>query len=122
MPFLKISYFSRRHSFLRYPEQSEEAFGVKRGCFEKPQSDRPPKTNISCKNILPLKFSENETDRNAMLNADPLSHPDSNEKTRYCLGTRLQMRKDGKGSHKTIECTYHSLDLSEDGKLLKGEL
>ena len=54
-----------------------------------------------------------------MLNDDPLCHPDVDNKTRYCLGTRIQMKSDGKGSHKANECTFHNLDLSEEGKMIK---
>ena len=75
---------------------------------------------MPCKGIPPLQFSDGETNSNAMLDQDPLVDPDVTDKTRYCLGTRLQMHKNGKGSHKTLECSYHNLDLSKDGKLLEG--
>ena len=54
-----------------------------------------------------------------MRDIDPLVHPDSDECVRYCLGTRMQMKPDGKGSHKAAACTFHDLDLSEDGRMLK---
>lgn len=107
-----------RHSFLRYPAQSQKAFGQTRGCFQLPSSVKPRK-NIKCSDILPLDLSDNEPNRQAMLDSDPLVHPDTANMTRYCLGTRMQMKEDGKGSHKAVECSYHDLDLSEDGKMLK---
>ena len=103
----------------RYPEESRHAFGQKHGCFETPREDKPPTNNIDCPDIRPLIYSEEECNGSAMKDMDPLVHPDSSRKTRYCLGTRLQMRKDGKGSHKTLACTYHDLNNAQQGKMLK---
>ena len=115
--FIHISRYCR-HSFLRYPTQSQSAFGETRGCFEAPKNRKPNK-GISCPDILPLHMSDSQPNRDAMKNNDPLDHPDTKGKTRYCLGTRIQMKEGSKGSHKALECSYHDLDLSVEGKMLK---
>ena len=74
---------------------------------------------MACQSVLPLKFSDAPTNVSAMSDADPLIHPDSNDYTRYCLGNRIQMWSNAKGSHKAKECLYHDLDLCNDGKFLK---
>ena len=112
-------HFDSRHSFLRYPDHSQVAFGKKRGCFEPPSDDKLPSRNIKCSDITPLHLSDRVPNREAMRDIDPLVHPDSDERVRYCLGTRMQMKADGKGSHKAATCTFHDLDLSEDGRMLK---
>ena len=96
---------------------SRDAFDEKQGCMEKPREDRGPTKNISCKEILPLMFSENECNRDAMKDSNPLVHPDISTLTRYCLGTGLQMRE-GKPSHKTILCSYHDVNNAVEGKML----
>ena len=103
---------------MRYPEQSKLAFGEKLGCFELPREDKAPTKNISCPDILPLIYSDQDTNRDAMRSTNPLVHPDTSSLTRYCLGTGLQMRE-GKPSHKTIECSYHDVDNAKEGKMLK---
>ena len=110
-----------RHS-LNQPEYrvwSELAFGGKHGCFEMPSATRDPTSNIDCPDITPLKFSNNEVNREAMLVDSRLVHPDTGSTlTKYVLGTRLQMRK-GKTSHKLKTCEYHDVNLAVQGKLLK---
>ena len=113
-----ILYFCR-HSLLRYPEQSKQAFGEKHGCFELPSEDKAPSKHIQCKDILPIIYSDQDTNRDAMKDPNPLVHPDSTSLVRYCLGTGLQMRDSNKGSHKTISCSYHDVNNSEDGKMMK---
>lgn len=103
---------------MRYPDQSKLAFGKKRGCFQLPRDDKTPRKNISCKDILPLIYSEQEMNRDAMRSSNPLDHPDTTSPTRYCLGTGLQMRE-GKPSHKTVECSYHDVTNAVEGKMLK---
>lgn len=107
-----------RHSFSQYPVLSQLAFGEKLGCFEKPSSDKDPMPNIDCPDITPLMFCGNKVNRDAMKVDSRLVHPDTNSLTKYCLGTRLQMRK-GKTSHKLKTCEYHNANLSKQGKLLK---
>lgn len=109
-----------KHSFAQ-PEfrvLSELAFGEKHGCFERPSSTRDPTSNIDCPEITPLKFSGNQVNRDAMKVESRLVHPDTKSLTKYCLGTRLQMRT-GKTSHKLKTCLYHDANLSKQGKLLK---
>ena len=101
-----------------YASWSQEAFGEKHGCFEKPDSTRDPSKDIDCPDITPLKFSANKVNRDAMKVNNRLVHPDSPSLTRYCLGTRLQMRK-GKPSHRLKTCEYHNANLAKQGKLLK---
>ena len=114
------NYVNFRHSFLRYPEESKVAYGEKQGCFEKPDGSRTPRKNIDCPQITPLIYSDEVCNRDAMLEDNPLFHPDSSSLSRYCVGTRLQMRDGpGKGSHKSGECLYHDLNCSEQGKLVK---
>ena len=100
-----------RHARLRYPEHSRQAFGEKGGCFEAPSEEKEPSKNISCPDILPLMYSENKMNRDAMLSADPLVHPDTSSLTRYCLGTGLQMRE-GRQSHRSVQCSYHDANNS----------
>ena len=105
---------------MRYPVQSKIAFGTKKGCFEVPREDRDPSRNIECPDILPNIYNDQDCYREAMNDPNPLSHPDSSSKVRYCLGTGLQMRDEGgKGSHKTVECSYHNTDLANEGKFLR---
>ena len=73
-------------------------------------------TNI--KDILPLAHSEFPCRREAMLDPNPYSHPDTDNPTQYCLGTGLQMR-DSNTSHKSSACAYHDVSLAVNGKLLK---
>lgn len=68
--------------------------------------------------MLPLKYSEEPPFENAMVNDSPLVHTDSRSLTKYCLGTRLQM-KNPKKSHKLQTCKYHDADNAEQGKFLK---
>ena len=96
---------------------SELAFGEKHGCFEKP-SEKDPSKNVDCPEVLPLKYSEEPPFENAMVNDSPLVHTDSRSLTKYCLGTRLQM-KNPKKSHKLQTCKYHDADNAEQGKFLK---
>ena len=112
-----IIHCNLRHSFNRYPVLSELAFGEKHGCFEKP-SEKDPSKNVDCPEVLPLKYSEEPPFENAMVNDSPLVHPDSRSLTKYCLGTRLQM-KNPKKSHKLQTCKYHDADNAEQGKFLK---
>jgi hypothetical protein len=109
-----------RHSFSQpqYRVWSQLAFGQYHGCFEKPSSTKDPTSNIDCPEIKPLNFCDNKVNREAMNNDSRLVHPDSSSLTKYCLGTRLQMRK-GKTSHKLKTCEYHDVNLSNQGKLLK---
>ena len=79
-----VHYF--RHSFNRYPALSEQAFGSKGGCFEKPSDRRNPQKDIDCPDVLPLQFSDNIPNREAMRHKSPLVHPDVNGTDRYCLG------------------------------------
>ena len=96
---------------------SELAFGKTHGCFEKPRESKP-NTDIDCPDILPLQYSEAVPNEKAMSNASPLVHPDTRNLTRYCLGTRLQM-KDQNKSHKLPTCKYHDADNAKQGKFLK---
>ena len=59
-----------------------------------------------------------ETDRTKFESTDPLEHPDSTNVNRYILGTRLQTKSGNKG-HKRNTCSFHDLDLSEQGKFIK---
>ena len=76
--------------------------------FKEPTETKKPSNNVSCPDVLPLQYSEHPSNSAAMNSLDPLDHPDSTDTTRYCLGTRIQMRSNGKGSHKAKECLYHS--------------
>jgi len=98
---------------------SELAFGEKGGCFQKPVANQNPATNIDCPDVTPLEFQANAGNREAMRNESRLVHPDSKSTTRYCLGTRLQMRKGKKTSHKLKTCEYHDVNLANQGKLLR---
>ena len=97
---------------------SELAFGDYRGCFEKPSLKKDPTTEIDCPDVQPLTFSDNQGNREAMNNPSKLVHPDSTSLRKYCLGTRMQMRK-GKTSHKLKTCSYHDANLCKQGKFLK---
>ena len=77
------------HSIQRYPVEAELAFGETRGCFEKPDDDLPPNTGLSCPEITPIEHSTREPNREAMLNASPLVHPDVPTGKRYVFCTRL---------------------------------
>ena len=111
--FVRYSFAQPEHRVL-----SEYAFGEKLGCFEKPSATRDPTKNIDCPDLTPLEFSGNPVNREAMKNPSRLVPPDSNSLTKYCLGTRLQMRKGGT-SHRLKTCSYHDANLSKQGKLLK---
>ena len=63
-------------------------------------------------------FSEASYRREAMMDTNPYNHPDTEDPTRYCLGTGLQMR-DGSTSHKSPSCSYHNVKLAIQGPLLK---
>lgn len=76
------------HSLQRYPVKAELAYGEKRGCFEKPKDNTPPRKDISCPDILPIELSTTEVKREAMNNPSPLVHPDVMTSTRYVVGTR----------------------------------
>ena len=78
---------------------------------------KDPTKGIDCPDVIPLKFSNNIHDREAMKNESPLVHPDAKGLTKYCLGTGLQMRK-GKKSHQLKTCEYHDADNCAQGKLL----
>ena len=106
-----------RYRIQKYPEQSAVAFGTLKGCFELP-STKKPSGSIDCPDILPLTMSTSRVNPGSMKNSDPLVHPDSNNKTRYCLGTRIQMDPK-KNSHKSPTCLYHDANLSDQGRMLK---
>ena len=117
---LKVS-LSVAHTFIHYPEESQISLGAKRkGCFE-PPSDEPPRI-VNIPDILPLHKQENPTVPSRMQDPDPTTHPDSDTKERYVMGTRLQgnLQK----SHKLNSCQFHNLDLAtgiEDVKTMLQE-
>ena len=76
------------HSFARYPTESELAFGERRGCFEKPSDEVPPRSGISCPDITPIELQSGVVNREAMLNPSHLVHPDTTSSARYVFGTR----------------------------------
>ena len=75
-------------SLQRYPVEAELAFGEKRGCFQMPKEEIPPKALISCPDIVPIQLDEREPNKDAMRNPSILVHPDVPTSTRYVLGTR----------------------------------
>ena len=109
-----------RHSILRYPNESRQIYGELKGCFEPPSATVKPNSSIDCPDITPLTLSDNTqtVNREAMNDNNPLIHPDSNNLTRYCLGTKLQMDPKRK-SHKSPTCAFHNAALSKQGNLLK---
>ena len=107
-----------RHSFSRNKVLAELAFGKTHGCYEMPDERKEPTQGVDCPAITPLSFSLKTTNKEAMENPSTLVHPDAKELTRYCLGTRLQMRA-GKSSHKLKTCAFHDVNLGSQGKLLK---
>ena len=107
-----------RHNFLRYPEESRIVYGDLRGCFEPPSNTEKPSSSIDCPDITPLTMDTKCVNRDAMLDPSPLTHPDSQSLTRYCLGTALQMNPKKK-SHKSPKCAFHNPGLAIQGKLLK---
>jgi hypothetical protein len=108
-----------RHSFHRYPAESNQIFTLK-GCFETPSEVMKPTPCIDCPDISPLTLTQSSrpVNREAMSNSNPLVHPDSDSLTRYCLGTKLQMDPKKK-SHKSPTCAFHNAGLSNQGSLLK---
>ena len=107
-----------RHTLHRYPEQSKQAFGTLKGCFEPPSDTRKPNGSLDCPTILPLTVSTRTVNREAMNDSDPLVHPDSDSRTRYCLGTRIQMDPK-KNSHKSLTCAFHDVNLAKEGTMIK---
>ena len=109
-----------RHSFLHYPNESRQIYGELKGCFEVPSKTVKPSSSIDCPDITPLTMMDSNqvVNREAMNDPNPLTHPDSNSLTRYCLGTKLQMNPKKK-SHKSPTCTYHDASLAIQGNLLK---
>ena len=103
---------------LENQEESKQAFGMYRGCFQTPSPTVEPSSNIDCPDIAPLTFSSSTVNREAMNDPNKLVHPDSTSLRKYCLGTRIQMRK-GKSSHKLKACQYHDVNLSRQGKFLR---
>lgn len=75
------------NSIHRYPTESELAFGKTRGCFEKPSNVLSPNAGLSCPDIIPTEM-QSKSERDAMLNASILVHPDVQTSTRYVFGTR----------------------------------
>ena len=110
--------FYSRHSLSRYPEISQQAYKEFLGCFEKPREDMSPTNQLDFPEILPLKYSEEMPNREAMRDPSPLTHPDSLSKRRFVLGTGLQMRP-GMKSHKFNTCLYHDPQLSKQGKYIR---
>ena len=106
-----------RYSLHKYPDVSQEAFGTLKGCFEVPSETEVPSEDVDCPDILPLEHSKCIANRGAMYDADPLVHPDSSSKTRYCLGTAIQTGKNK--SHKSATCLFHDVKKSRQGKMLK---
>ena len=72
-----------RHSISSDKIMGDQAFGKSHGCFEMPSEDKEPSTDVDCPAIEPLSFSTNISNREAMLDQNPLVHPDSKELTRY---------------------------------------
>ena len=102
----------------KYPEEGKLAYGSKRGCFEAPSDSKKPSGGLDCPDILPLTESARSVNPNAMMDPNPLVHPDSDSLIRYCLGTRIQMGKKNK-SHKSPTCQYHDANLATQGRMLK---
>ena len=98
-----------------YPEDSARCLGDRKGCFEVPSETRKPRHGIDCKDLDPIHPTY---DRSKFEDKDPLIHPDSSNINRYILGTRLQS-KSSRSGHKRSTCSYHSLDLCEQGHSIK---
>ena len=81
------------NSLQRYPTEAELAFGRTKGCYEKPSNVFPPNTNLTCPDIIPTEL-QSRSDRDAMLNASILVHPDVQTSTRYVFGTRSVLLSD----------------------------
>ena len=107
-----------RYRLHKHPEESKSAYGILKGCFETPSDTRKPRGSIDCSDIMPLTESTRKPNSQAMLDPNPLVHPDSNSLTRYCLGTRIQMGKNKK-SHKSPTCLFHDVNQAQQGKMLK---
>ena len=99
------------------PEQ-KLAFENLKGCFEPPSLTNEPDSDIDCPDVAPLTFSQCNVNREAMNDPNKLVHPDSTSLVKYCLGTRIQMRK-GKPSHKLNTCQFHDVNKSKQGKFLR---
>ena len=82
-----LSIFS--HEKLKYPVMAKCAYGMTGGCFEMPSEIVPPKTGISCPDIIPIAFEVKPINKEAMLNESALVHPDVETSSRYILGTRF---------------------------------
>ena len=72
-----------RHSISSDKVLGEKAFGTSHGCFELPSEEEEPSSDVDCPAITPLSFSASSVNREAMLDPNPLVHPDSKEMTRY---------------------------------------
>ena len=107
-----------RYSLHKYLDICQEAFGTYKGCFEVPSETELPTEGVDCPDILPLEHSKRIANRGAMYDFDPLVHPDSCSKTRYCLGTAIQTGKKNK-SHKSPTCLFHDVKKSNQGKMIK---
>lgn len=71
-----------RHSISSDKVLGEQAFGKSHGCFQMPSEEEEPSGDIDCPAIAPLSYSNSSTNREAMLDPNPLNHPDSRESTR----------------------------------------
>ena len=119
----------------RYPNVAELAYGSRRrGCFENPDDNREPQTELDCPDILPVEHQEDIGhlhDPMAMKNPSQLVriqknhpnintanitqvHPDVRGTNRFVTGTRLQMRKAGT-SHKRPSCRFHDVSKTKQG-------
>ena len=68
-----------KHCFLRYPEESEVSLGERRGCYETPSAEVPPK-QVICEDIAGL--SKRQSNPALMHDPDPTKHPDSDNQNR----------------------------------------
>ena len=108
-----------QHLNHRDPTLAMMAYGETGGCFEKPSDTQKPRTDIDCPDILPLALVENpEVDRSRMRNPSQIIHPDIKGTKRYLMGTKLQMRDSGT-SHKKATCSFHNVNNSKQGPLIK---
>ena len=109
------------HSFLKYPTESLETLGIRKGCFEAPSMSEEPNSNIDCPDIVAIEDPSNVTNYHAWEDNDQTLHPDCNSKQRYVMGTRLQTggRNKKKPKHKLKTCEFHDLDLCLQGKKSK---
>ncbi|XP_066919083.1 HMG domain-containing protein 3-like isoform X1 [Clytia hemisphaerica] len=98
-----------QHLNNREPDLMKQYWGDLNGCFQKPEIDTKPNTEVNVPALVPSEF---KTEGEKYDGCKEFEHPVTRTKQRYVCGDRFHARSK---PHKSPLCSFHDIELCQQG-------